>query len=135
MPLAEPQGDDSAVLPRRLTDRERDVLVAMIKHGEPGSDDEPRIDPPRRARWLRGMDSTLVRDICECGECPSIDLRDLDGPNLGKGTRDVIAVDHDGAMILLFVDDDRPSRLEMFDVAGTGCYECLPDAEQLDFDR
>jgi hypothetical protein len=130
---AESDGSRRATdFPRELTARERDVLLAMIENGQPDPSDDSPITPRRRAGWLRRVDSTLVYGTCGCGNCPSIDLGDVTGPNPGTGDRDVLVAEHGSAAVLLFIDDDRPSYLELA-TADDVRYEEFPDTTQLRF--
>jgi hypothetical protein len=117
--------------PRPLTARERETLVAMVEHGRP--DDDAAVAPQRRARWRQRADAGLVYGRCGCGQCPSIDLGDLDGPARDTGSRVVLAAEHGTAIVLLFVDDDRPSYLELFDVGESGRHDQFPDPGGLVF--
>jgi len=119
-----------AVAPRRLTGRERDVLVRMIREG---ARDEPvpaDRDAQDRRRWLAQVDAVRVHRTCGCGACPSVDLGDDAGPAPATGPRVVLHAEHDDALVLLFVDGDRPSYLELAPLDDRARHE-LPPADEL----
>jgi hypothetical protein len=96
-------------------------------------------DPPtpiaaeRRRLWEDRLGEVVVTSICDCGTCPSIGMRPrlrADRPNLhGTHAKDesrddrggnadwsdrvVLTADTPGAMLLLFIDNDCPSYLEL----------------------
>ncbi|MCB7137557.1 hypothetical protein LGQ04_13500 [Cellulosimicrobium marinum] len=81
-----------------------------------GTRDEP-VDPERdaldRRRWLAQVADVRVHGTCGCGSCPTVDLGDATGPAPTGGPRVVLGAELDDALVLLFVDDDRPSCLEL----------------------
>lgn len=117
-------------MPRTLTTRERETLIAMIAHASEGS-----ASPEQRRRWTDQVPDTRVGGVCECGTCPSIELVDAEGrePDM-DGERIVLTAGlRDGtALMLLFIDDDRLSYLELAPVDETVFAE-FPPAGELGF--
>jgi len=117
---------------RPLTERERAVLVAVV---ERGVDDD---DPPShedRERWLAQVPGVRVVGGCGCGTCPSIRFRPTGTPEADPWeTQVVLEASAEGALLLLFVHDDRLSELELAPV-GDQVFHELPDVEQLVFSR
>lgn len=118
---------------RALTVDERLVLEAMIRHahsfdaewGEPSLAD--------RQRWLAMVDDLSVHGICGCGTCPTINLAHKGVPVEWReeGPRMVLEADIQDALVLLFIDDDVPSCLEVapLDEASVA----LPSPEEINF--
>ncbi len=67
-----------------------------------------------RARWRAQLMTTRAGRPCGCGSCPSIELTDADGvsPEMTR-SRVVVDAQTDGAMVMLFIDDDQLSYLEL----------------------
>lgn len=99
--------------PRGLTARERDVLVALIENGARDDSVSPAQDAAERRFWRSQVDEVRVWERCGCDECPSIELGDADGPTHADGPRVVLDAATDGALLLLFVDDNQLSYLEL----------------------
>lgn len=98
---------------RELTDREREVLQLMITHA-PVSWGGPGASAADRLRWREQVATVRVGRACGCGTCPSIELVDDRGRSPDDhGSRVVLSAGAPGAVILLFVDDDRLSYLEL----------------------
>jgi hypothetical protein len=85
----------------------------MIDRGR-CSDSDDRVKEADRARWRAQLATTRAGRPCGCGTCPSIELTDAVGisPEMTK-SRVVLDVATDKAMLLLFIDDDRLSYLEL----------------------
>lgn len=126
---------------RDLTDRESDVLVAMIERGEPVDPADPVVDADRRT-WLQRVPVTMAGARCTCGTCPSIELVTggssagdpprRGGPSAGDRPRRVLSAHVPGALLLLFVDGGVPSYLELAPIADTHFAE-FPPATELGF--
>ena len=100
-------------VPRPLDDRERAMLVAMVERGT-AVDEDVVVTPADRARWLAQVPATWAGQPCGCGTWPSVELTDADGVTpAGEQTRVVLEGSTTGALVLLFVDDDRLSWLEL----------------------
>lgn len=99
-------------LPRPLTQRERDVVVAMIQHASESDGSVIRADD--RRLWLERVGSLRVVRVCECGECPSVDFSLTDE----FAQRRVLSAHAKGLGLLLFVDDNTVSGLEGFPLYG-----------------
>ncbi|EXF24003.1 hypothetical protein BG28_09030 [Nesterenkonia sp. AN1] len=97
---------------RPLTERERDVLTFMIERAVPFADDRP-VPAGSRERWRQSVPSTTAGRGCACGTCPSIDLEDQHGQTPDGGDRIVLSAHHPKASLLLFIDEDRLSYLEL----------------------
>lgn len=82
--------------PRALSARERDVLELMASRLPAGH--------PAHAK----VPHAQVTSTCLCGTCPSISLRED-----AEGHRVVVEAFHPTGMLLLFVDGDHPSYLEL----------------------
>lgn len=112
---------------RRLTSRESDALVFLIDSGIGAVGDPTDAD---RARWRGLVDRLRVSATCACGTCPSIDLAlaapaNKPAPKVSSaGTtpdtaaaatsrRVVLEGFTPGAFLLLFIDDDVPTLLEL----------------------
>jgi len=99
------------VVPRPLTTREREALIALIERGKPS--DGTEISADDRKRWLEQVPSTHSGARCRCGTCPSIDLTDEAGTTADGDDRVVLEGSAEGAMLLLIVDDGQFSYLEL----------------------
>ncbi|MFB9376692.1 hypothetical protein ACFFKU_04235 [Kineococcus gynurae] len=118
--------------PRPLTERERATLVWMIDNGVAFSDEDEPVTSDDRRRWRAQVPGTRVGRGCGCGACPSIDLTDADGVIPGwEESRIVLSGETDGAMLLLFVDDDRLSYLELAPLDDDARFAEFPPEEEL----
>ena len=97
---------------RKLTDRERDLLAFVVEHAGPFADDPPVSYEPRQ-RWLAQVATARAGDRCDCGTCPSITIEDEHGRTPENGRRVVLSASHPDASLLLFIDGDRLSYLEL----------------------
>jgi hypothetical protein len=102
---------------RALTLREREAIIAVLERGT-----NIRKSPSTtadRARWLSQVPHTLAGRLCGCGICPSIELTDAEGhtPATVEG-RVVLQAEAPGAVLHLFIDEDRLSYLELAPLAG-----------------
>lgn len=98
---------------RPLTARERDVLLAMIACGTV-SETGGSVAAADRERWADQVPTVLVHGSCGCGACPSIDLAPGDGGARPTPTRQtVLEASTADAFLLLFIEDDRPTYLEL----------------------
>ncbi len=77
-------------------------------------DPDDRVDDAARARWRAQLATTRAGRPCGCGTCPSIELTDAAGvtPEM-TSSRMVLEAETDKAMLLLFIDDDQLSYLEL----------------------
>ena len=96
-----------------MSPRERAVLEAMISHAHDFAESSSP-DAASRQRWLAQLGGTRAGRRCECGTCPSIALEDASGrtPTMAD-SRVVLSADAPGALLLLFIDDDQLSYLEL----------------------
>ncbi len=98
---------------RPLTQRERETLTALLERGTV-IDPESSVTADDRARWLARVPDTLAGHTCGCGTCPSIELTDArDHTPASVGGRIVLEADAPGALLMLFIDDDLLSYLEL----------------------
>lgn len=112
---------------REMTSAERDVLEAMIRRADGFDDDAPT--EADRARWISAVDSLWVPAVCGCGGCPSFELSvRADGIAEADGPRRVLnASTADGrALVMLFIDADVPSYLEVAPIDDDGCALPVP---------
>jgi hypothetical protein len=97
---------------RPLSDRERDLIVALIARGtEPGAD--RAIAASDRERWAGQLPGVMVHGTCGCGTCPSIDLTPDSGGRPTPTRQTVLEASTANAFLLLFIEDDRPTYLEL----------------------
>ncbi|GAA2034265.1 hypothetical protein WDZ16_16585 [Pseudokineococcus marinus] len=124
---------DGTCSPRPLTLREEAVLVAMIERGVTMGDDTSVTDADR-SRWLAQVPRTRAGRPCGCGTCPSIGLTDTDGstPEL-HDDRVVLQASTTGALLLLFIDGDRLSELELAPLSDGTPFSQFPDPDGLSF--
>jgi hypothetical protein len=97
---------------RELTDREREVLAFLLDHGATFADDQP-VTFEQRARWRAQLADARAGAPCGCSTCPSIALEDAAGRIPVSGRRVVLSAGHPDASLLLFIDADRLSYLEL----------------------
>ena len=118
---------------RPLTPREEAVLVALITRGE-YMDNDATVSDEDRARWLRRVPHTRAGRRCDCGACPSIELTDTARatPDM-RNSRVVLEGSTTGALLLLFIDDDRPSYLELAPLDDGTTFQQFPAAQGLRF--
>lgn len=127
------EATDGTYPPRPLTHREKAVLVAMIERGVTMDHDAPVTDADR-SRWLAQVPHTRAGRSCGCGTCPSIGLTDAEGstPEM-PDDRVVLHASATGALLLLFVDEDRLSELELAPLSDKTSFDQFPNPEGLDF--
>jgi len=118
---------------RPLTSREEAVLAALIKHAD-HMDDDATVTNDDRVRWLRQVPHTRAGRRCDCGSCPFIELTDPAGvtPDMGN-SRVVLDAGTTGALLLLFIDDDHLSYLELAPLDGGTTFQQFPDVLSLRF--
>lgn len=122
-----------------LTPREHEVALTMIRHAHSSPDEEDRatftdaqleawdrpdpITPAQRVTWESNLAEVVVTNPCNCGTCPSIGMRpstrvedesrDDTGGQGDFADRVILDATVDECMLLLFIDDDSPSYLEL----------------------
>jgi hypothetical protein len=97
---------------RELTDRERDMLAFMVENGTSCADDPP-VSVAARQRWRAQAGAARAGSPCGCGTCPSITIEDEHGRTPERGRRVVLSASHPDASLMLFIDGDRLSYLEL----------------------
>lgn len=127
------EADASEHVLRPLTPREEAVLVALITRGE-YMDNDATVTDEDRARWLMQVPHTRAGRGCDCGTCPSIELNDTAGatPDM-QHSRVVLEAGTTGALLLLFIDDDHLSYLELAPLDDGTTFQQFPDAQGLRF--
>lgn len=100
---------------RAMTVDERLVMEAMIRHAHAFDPDQRDPEPADRQRWLAMIDDLSVHGVCGCGTCPTIDLAYKGEPvECGEHTATaILQADTRDAVVLLLVDNDIPSCLEV----------------------
>lgn len=117
---------------RSLTDRERDVIVAMLTRAGRFSD-EREVTAPERDAWLDQVAGLRVDGVCGCGACSSISLA-ADSTSEARGAdRVVLSATLSDALVLLFIDAGVPSYLELAPNDDTTVYTEFPEASVLFF--
>lgn len=97
---------------RPLADRERDLLVALIARGTEHGGDRV-IAASDRERWAGQLAGLMVHGTCGCGTCPSIGLTPDSGDRPTTARQTVLEASTSNAFLLLFIEDDRPTYLEL----------------------
>jgi hypothetical protein len=98
---------------RPLIARERDLLLALLARGTAFGSDES-ITESDRERWVEHVAAAMVQGTCGCGSCPSIDLAPgAEADSASPGRRTVLEASTADAFLLVFIDDDRPTYLEL----------------------
>ena len=140
---------------RPLNAREASVALRMIRSATPSPDEadyadftpeqrqgwdptEP-ISNEQRQIWECRLGEVMVTSRCDCGTCPSIGMRPqnrLDDEHRndqgGDGNwsdRTVLTAGSPGAMLLLFIDDDYPSYLELAPIDEDQSFTDFPEPE------
>lgn len=113
---------------RPLTPQQRDVIAALITNAT--LFDGGEVDAARRKGWLEGVDKLSQGEPCGCGACPSVQLLFDGRPTPESSPRTVLSADGFNSMVLLFIDDDKPSYLEVAEYGEGGG---MPRADQLEF--
>lgn len=127
------EADASEHVPRPLTAREEAVLIALITRGH-HMDNDGTVTDNDRARWLKQVPHTRAGGRCDCGACPTIELTDPAGATPeGRTSRVVLEASTTGALLLLFIDDDQLSYLELAPLDDGTTFQQFPDAQRLGF--
>ncbi|MGO0578109.1 hypothetical protein [Ornithinimicrobium panacihumi] len=123
----------STDLPRELSADEMAVLRAMVDHARRLDSPTPVTDADRQ-RWRAQLPTARAGRRCGCGTCPSVDLTDETGRvRQRERSRVVLSADAPGAMLLLFIDDDELSYLELAPIDEDGSFDAFPDVGDLEF--
>lgn len=114
---------------RPLSAKEKAVLTVMIESGT-SFDDEPSNE--ERRQFLTWVDKVEVTGACGCTACESVELG-IDGTTIEcSEDRYVLSGDTEKVMVLLFVDDGKPSYLEVAATDGVS-YAAIPEADEITF--
>jgi len=98
---------------RELTDREEAMLRWLIMSGH-DAEQRALVTSTDRARWLAQVPDIRAGERCPCGHCPTIDLEDETGSSPTMLTsRVTLGASTPDAVLVLFIDDDRLSCLEL----------------------
>lgn len=103
----------------------------LRKASDPTASD--RVTVTSRQRWLAQLSGTRVVGRCPCGTCPSIDLAGSHGPTDPVSARIVLQAASAGAILLLFIDNDRLSYLELAPTDPEARLNEFPPAAAIDF--
>lgn len=119
---------------RALSEREQEVLLALIDRGADATE-ATSVTTADRRRWRAQVGGARVVGHCGCGSCPSIELA-IDGHSMpadqvGRG-RVVLEASTSGALLLLFVDDDALSYLELAPTEDEGRFPEFPPVDAID---
>ncbi|MGO1909116.1 hypothetical protein [Brevibacterium linens] len=144
---------------RPLNAREHSVALRMIRSATPSPDEadfaaftpeqrqgwnppEP-ISNEQRQIWECRLGEVMVTSRCDCGTCPSIGMRpqnrldderrDDQGGDGDYSERVVLTAGSPGAMLLLFIDDDSPSYLELAPIDEGQSFTDFPEPETISF--
>ncbi len=118
---------------RALTMREHEVLRVMVSRAGDRTMPDP-IDPDQRQYWLTQIPTTRAGRSCACGMCPTIDLEDESGHTPpAAASRIVLSASVPGALLLLFIDDNRLSSLELAPTDPDSRFAEFPPADSLQF--
>lgn len=144
---------------RPLNAREHSVALRMIRSATPSPDEadfaaftpeqrqgwnppEP-ISNEQRQIWECRLGEVMVTSRCDCGTCPSIGMRpqnrldderrDDQGGDGDYSERVVLTAGSPGAMLLLFIDDDYPSYLELAPIDEGQSFTDFPEPETISF--
>lgn len=96
---------------RALTERERDVLLAMITYARPFAEQRTRVTHRQRLAWRDQARLVRVESMCSCGACPTVDFQINTSP---KASQITLSAFHGEEGLLLFIDGGRLSCLELF---------------------
>lgn len=144
---------------RPLSARESSVALSMTRSATTSPDEADYADftpeqrqswnPPepisneQRQIWESRLDDVIVTGQCDCGTCPSIELRPrsrLDdehredqGDDGNWSERIVLTAGTPGAMLLLFIDDDSPCYLELAPIDDDQSFTEFPESESISF--
>jgi hypothetical protein len=118
---------------RALSAREREVLEAMVRFA-PDFSGQHSVDEVSRQHWLAQVAGTRAGRRCECGDCPSIELEDAQGSTPSfTHSRIVLSASAPDALVLLFIDDDQLSYLELAPIDPDDQVDEFPALELFDF--
>lgn len=94
-----------------LTPQQRGVIEAMLSRAPLFDGTIP--DPGQREQWLAVLDRLTYGGPCDCGGCPSFAIH-LDGQPVAEEVgRTVLSAEAPGSMLILFIDRNLPSYLEI----------------------
>ena len=111
------------------------MLVALVRSGR-GDGGGTTVSRDDRERWLAQVPATRAGRGCTCGTCPSIELTDATGSTPGtEGDRVVLSGSTSDAVLLLFIDDDRLSYLELAPLSDSVARHRFPHPADIDFGR
>ncbi|EEH63561.1 hypothetical protein HMPREF0044_1162 [Gleimia coleocanis DSM 15436] len=113
---------------RNLTAAEAAVLEVLLLNASSDQETEPTAE--LRNQWVAQIPNLQVVHECGCGACPTIDFTD---PKAKFNHRIVLSAfdDTQGAGILVFIDDNQLSCLEVYPSANEAAE--LPAVENISF--
>ena len=144
---------------RPLSAREASVALSMIRSATTSPDEADYADftpeqrqcwdPPQpisieqRQIWESRLGEVMVTSQCDCGTCPSIEMRPQDrlddehredqGEDSNWSERIVLTAGTPGAMLLLFIDDGSPSYLELAPIDDDQNFTEFPESESISY--
>jgi len=101
---------------RSLTTAERNLISAMItsaKAADPDHFGTTRQWQQWRKKLLTQIDRLSVGKLCDCGKCPSFELLVDEQQVPASATPVILEAFISEGIVMLFVDDDKPSYLEI----------------------
>lgn len=112
-----------------LTEQQRHLITAMLSSAQ--EFDGSPVEQSERDKWLAMVDRLSVGEPCACGMCPTFELL-VDGEAAPcSSPRTVLSAETSDAMVLLFIDDGKPSYFEVAPTWDTAVQ--LPTPQQLRF--
>ncbi len=101
---------------RALTDAERQLISAMITSAKASNPDQFESQQAWQ-QWRHQLHDTIDRITvgasCHCGKCPSVELLVDDKPVPAGKTQIILEAFVSEGLVMLYVDDDQPSYLEI----------------------
>ncbi|GAA2088863.1 MULTISPECIES: hypothetical protein [Brevibacterium] len=147
-------------MPRELTEREREVALALIRRATPSPEAADRagftaeqevawerpesLTAAQRTRWEEHLAEAVVTHECGCGTCPTVGMRPRDraddprrddrgGPGDFR-ERIILEAAAENAQLLLFVDDGVPGCMELAPICEEGhLWTEFPPPEEITF--
>lgn len=113
-----------------LTEKQHAVIETMIKNARAFDGEE--VSQVQRQTWAEALDRLSYGKQCDCGQCPSFSIH-ADGQAIPESTnRNVLSAESPQAFLILFIDNNVPSYLEVAPSWETAITQ-LPAAEELTF--
>ena len=107
--------------------------MSLIEHAVDFDQNAPAVSTEQRARWRGRVAITLAYARCGCGNLPVRRAGDASGATPTDGPRIVLSAYRGQETLLLFVDNDRLSYLEMFSSDVDTRFDEFPDVAELTY--